>query len=103
MVEEDKVFKQQIRENIVEPPANIAARYMNKEARKEIPTKIAEVFIEDLNRRYPSNTKAGKGMIVNRTVAVRGRGMPTTREANIAESYNESQLGANGGRGYFSL
>ena len=47
--------------------------------------------------------KAGKGMIVNRTVAVRGRGMPTTREANIAESYNESQLGANGGRGYVSL
>jgi len=52
-------------------------------------------------------SKKGKGCCMGgmgmRAVAVRGRGMPTIREAAIAEAYNESQLGANGGRGYISL
>lgn len=32
-----------------------------------------------------------------------GRGMPTSKEAVIAETYNESQLGAQGGKKYVSL
>lgn len=48
--------------------------------------------------------KEGKGMSrINRPVAIRGRGMPTSREAVIAEGYNETQLGAQGGKKYVSL
>jgi hypothetical protein len=100
MMGEDEEFKKTIREKIVEPPARVATEYMNKEARKELPVKIAELFVEDLNRRYPSEKKVGKGVKVGR---VRGRGMPTSRETVIAEAYNENELGANGGKRFVSL
>jgi len=48
--------------------------------------------------------KEGEGMSrINRPVAIRGRGMPTSKQAVIAESYNETQLGAQGGKKYVSL
>jgi hypothetical protein len=54
----------------------------------------------------PSNRgvepKKGKG-VINKPVAIRGRGMPTSKETVIAEAYNEKELGANGGKRYVSL
>ena len=40
---------------------------------------------------------------INKPVAIRGRGMPTSKETVIAEAYNERELGANGGKRYVSL
>jgi len=121
--EDDEEFKKTIREGITSPYMKAKVEDIVKCPYCELPYKYRGLrrHIEQVHPGFPyeyqknvppsnlglppkKDPTKGKGIgRINRPVAIRGRGMPTTLEANIAERYNGSQLGANGGRGYFSL
>jgi hypothetical protein len=66
--------------------------------------RIKDGYIESINTIATDDTTEGMGMRrINKPVAIRGRGMPTSKETVIAEAYNERELGANGGKRYVSL
>ena len=121
MVEEDAEFKKIIRDAGIGNPFmsakeqdKISCPYCDKEYKyKGLSRHIATVHpglpYEYRREPYiPGNRglpiKKGKGMSrINKPVAIRGKGMPTSKETVIAEAYNESELGANGGKRYVSL
>lgn len=66
--------------------------------------RIKDGYIESINTIAGENITKGRGVRrINKPVAIRGRGMPTSREAVIAEAYDAKELGANGGKKYVSL
>lgn len=120
MVEEDAEFKKIIKEEIKSPfmtakeQDKISCPYCDKELKyKGLSRHIASVhkglpYEYQRDKITPSNRglpiKKGKGMsIINKPVAIRGKGMPTSKEAVIAEAYDARELGANGGKRYVSL
>lgn len=121
MVEEDAEFKKIIRDAGIGNPFMsakeqdvVSCPYCNQEYKyKGLSRHIASVHkgLPYEYRKYvaPSNKglpkpKEGKGMSrINKPVAIRGKGMPTSKETLIAEAYDAKELGANGGKKYVSL